>query len=142
MTSPGIEVRPLVLSTGDPEFGEVYFDEVEVPAENLLGPLHGGWKIAMHTLAHERGWYGVGRQVILRVLLDRLIEEAHARVTRDGRPAIEDPAIRSRAGAGPHRARGRSSTRGYAASARCWPTDTLGSRARSTRSSWPGSSSG
>ena len=92
MTSPGIEVRPLVQSTGDPEFGEVYFDQVAVPAENLLGPLHGGWKIAMHTLSHERGWYGVGRQVILRVLLDRLIDEA-SHATRNGRPAIEDPAV-------------------------------------------------
>jgi alkylation response protein AidB-like acyl-CoA dehydrogenase len=80
--------------TGDPEFGEVYFDDVVVPRDQLLGPLHGGWKIAMHTLSHERGWYGVGRQVILRVLLDRLVEEARE-IVRDGRPAIEDPAIRS-----------------------------------------------
>jgi alkylation response protein AidB-like acyl-CoA dehydrogenase len=92
MSTPGIEIRPLVQSTGDPEFGEVYFDEVVVPAENLLGPLHGGWKIAMHTLSHERGWYGVGRQVILRVLLDRLIDEA-SRSIRNGRPAIEAPAV-------------------------------------------------
>jgi alkylation response protein AidB-like acyl-CoA dehydrogenase len=95
MASPGIEVRPLVQSTGDPEFGEVYFDDVVVARENLLGPLHGGWKIAMHTLSHERGWYGVGRQVILRVLLDRLVEEARL-VRRGGRPAIDDPAVRAR----------------------------------------------
>jgi alkylation response protein AidB-like acyl-CoA dehydrogenase len=94
MSSPGIEVRPLVQVTGDPEFGEVYFDDVFVPAENLLGPLHGGWRIAMHTLAHERGWYGLGRQVILRVLLDRLIEDAR-RLRRDGTAAIDDPAVRS-----------------------------------------------
>ena len=93
MSSPGIEVRPLVQATGDPEFGEVYFDDVVVPRENLLGPLHGGWRIAMHTLAHERGWYGLGRQVILRVLLDRLIEDAR-RLRRDGTAAIDDPAIR------------------------------------------------
>lgn len=94
MTSPGITVRPLLQSTGDPEFGEVYFDDVEVPADNLLGPLHGGWRIAMHTLSHERGWYGVGRQVILRVMLDRLIDEA-PHVVRDGRPATESPEIRA-----------------------------------------------
>ena len=93
MASPGITVHPLVQSTGDPEFGEVYFDDVEVPAENLLGPLHGGWKIAMHTLSHERGWYGVGRQVILRVMLDRLIDEAPGAVL-DGGPAIEAPEVR------------------------------------------------
>jgi alkylation response protein AidB-like acyl-CoA dehydrogenase len=94
MASPGIDVRPLVQVTGDPEFGEVYFDDVVVPRTHLLGELHGGWRIAMHTLAHERGWYGVGRQVILRVLLDRLVQDAH-RVMRDGRPAIEAPAIRA-----------------------------------------------
>ncbi len=105
MQSPGIEVRPLVQSTGDPEFGEVYFDDVVVPRENLLGPLHGGWGIAMHTLTHERGWYGVGRQVILRVLLDRLVEEAHA-ATRDGRPAIESPDRAHGARPRAHRPRG------------------------------------
>lgn len=94
MASPGIDVRPLVQVTGDPEFGEVYFDEVFVPAENLLGPLNGGWRIAMHTLAHERGWYGLGRQVILRVLLDRLVSEAK-RIPRGGARAIDDPSIRS-----------------------------------------------
>ena len=114
MTSPGIEVRPLVQSTGDPEFGEVYFDQVAVPAENLLGPLHGGWKIAMHTLSHERGWYGVGRQVILRVLLDRLIDEA-SHATRNGRPAIEDPAMQLALAQAHIAARGRSSTRGCGA---------------------------
>ena len=92
MASPGIEIRPLVQVTGDAEFSEVYFDDVEVPAENLLGELNGGWAIAMHTLAHERGWYGVGRQVVLRVLLDSLIEDA-AGCEREGSAAIEDPEI-------------------------------------------------
>jgi alkylation response protein AidB-like acyl-CoA dehydrogenase len=94
MTSPGIEARPLIQVTGDPEFGEVYFDDVFVPTENLLGPLHGGWRIAMHTLAHERGWYGLGRQVILRVLFDRLLSDAR-RIPRDRAAAIDDPALRS-----------------------------------------------
>jgi alkylation response protein AidB-like acyl-CoA dehydrogenase len=94
LRSPGIEIRPLVQVTGDPEFGEVFFDGVEVPKENLLGPLHGGWRIAMHTLAHERGQYALSRQVVLRVLLDRVIDSAQ-RITRDGRPAIETPAIRT-----------------------------------------------
>jgi alkylation response protein AidB-like acyl-CoA dehydrogenase len=94
MSSPGIDARPLVQVTGDPEFGEVYFDDVFVPAENLLGPLHGGWRIAMHTLAHERGWYGLGRQVILRVLLDRLLSDAR-RIPRAGERAIDDPSLRA-----------------------------------------------
>ena len=141
MTSPGIEIRPLVQSTGDPEFGEVYFDDVEVPAENLLGPLHGGWRIAMHTLTHERGWYGVGRQVILRVLLDRLIEEArHAAPRRSaGDRGPGDPLALAQAHIGLEvaQAPGLPERR---QDARRRPA--RGSRARSTRSSWLGSSSG
>jgi alkylation response protein AidB-like acyl-CoA dehydrogenase len=92
MHSPGVEVRPLKQITGDAEFAEVFFDGVVVPAENVIGELNQGWTIAMHTLAHERGPAVAGRQVKLRVLLDRLIE--HARITtRDGRPAIEEPGV-------------------------------------------------
>jgi alkylation response protein AidB-like acyl-CoA dehydrogenase len=94
LRSPGIEVRPLVQVTGDPEFTEVFFDQVEVSKENLLGPLHGGWQMAMHTLAHERGPAALATQVQLRVRLERLIREA-ALVPRFGRPAIEAPEIRT-----------------------------------------------
>jgi alkylation response protein AidB-like acyl-CoA dehydrogenase len=90
---PGVEVRPMELTTGEAEFGEVFFEDVVVPRENLLGPLHGGWKLAMHTLGHERGPYAMARQVVLRVALDRAIEEAR-HVPRNGRPAIESPEIR------------------------------------------------
>lgn len=94
MSSPGIDIRPLVQVTGDPEFGEVYFNDVVVPKENLLGELHGGWAIAMHTLTHERGWYGLGRQVILKVLLDRLVEEARS-ARRGPVAAIDVPEVRT-----------------------------------------------
>ena len=92
MEAPGVEVRPLKQITGDAEFGEVFLDEVVVPKENLIGELNGGWAIAMHTLTHERGPAVAGRQIKLRILLDRLIEEARG-FTRDGSPALEDPAI-------------------------------------------------
>ena len=95
MSSPGITVSPLRMSTGDAEFGEVFFDDVLVPRDNVLGPLHGGWKLALHTLAHERGPYAMTRQVTLSGLLDRLVDTAHAEI-RDGRPAIESPAIAAR----------------------------------------------
>jgi alkylation response protein AidB-like acyl-CoA dehydrogenase len=94
LESPGIEVRALALSTGDAEFGEVFFDDVRVPKENLLGPLNGGWRIAMHTLAHERGPYAMGRQVLLSVQLDRLVELARE-IPRDGGTAWEVPEIRA-----------------------------------------------
>jgi alkylation response protein AidB-like acyl-CoA dehydrogenase len=94
MESDGVEVRPLTQITGDPEFGEVFFDDVVVPKQNLIGELHGGWAIAMHTLSNERGPAVAGRQVKLRIQLDRLIEQARE-ITRDGLPAIEDPSVRS-----------------------------------------------
>src|SRR3954447_8658776 len=55
MDTPGIDVRPLRHITGAAEFAEVFFDDVEVPVENLVGELNGGWRITMGSLAHERG---------------------------------------------------------------------------------------
>jgi alkylation response protein AidB-like acyl-CoA dehydrogenase len=93
MSSPGVTVRPLTQITGDAEFSEVYFDDVRVPADMILGARNAGWGIAMHTLSHERGPAVAARAVKLRVLLDELLVDA-GRVMRDGRPAIEDPAVR------------------------------------------------
>ena len=52
--TPGIEIRPIVTITGEEEFSQVFLDGVEVPEENLVGALHGGWKIATALLATER----------------------------------------------------------------------------------------
>jgi alkylation response protein AidB-like acyl-CoA dehydrogenase len=54
MKSPGITVRPIVLLDGEPEVNEVWFDNVEVPAENLVGEENKGWTYAKYLLAHER----------------------------------------------------------------------------------------
>ncbi|HRD85260.1 MAG TPA: acyl-CoA dehydrogenase family protein [Rubrivivax sp.] len=54
MKSPGISVRPIVLLDGEPEVNEVFFDNVEVPAENLVGEENKGWTYAKHLLSHER----------------------------------------------------------------------------------------
>ena len=54
MKSPGVSVRPIVLLDGEPEVNEVWFDNVEVPAENLVGEENKGWTYAKHLLAHER----------------------------------------------------------------------------------------
>lgn len=55
MKSPGVVVRPLRHITGQAEFAEVFFDQVKVPRENLVGELNGGWRITLGSLAHERG---------------------------------------------------------------------------------------
>jgi alkylation response protein AidB-like acyl-CoA dehydrogenase len=92
LESPGITIRPMRLISGEEEFSEVFFDDVIVPRANLLGPLHGGWSIAMHTLGHERGYAAAARQATLRTMLDELIEVA-CTGDRDGRPALESPAV-------------------------------------------------
>ena len=55
MRSPGVELRPMTQITGHAEFCELFLDDVVVPKANLLGARGDGWKIALHTLGHERG---------------------------------------------------------------------------------------
>jgi len=90
MRSPGVELRPMTQITGHAEFCELFLDDVVVPKENLLGGLGDGWKIAMHTLGHERGTAALPRQVKLRTWLDRAVRVASER-TVDGDPLIDDP---------------------------------------------------
>jgi alkylation response protein AidB-like acyl-CoA dehydrogenase len=94
MSSPGVEVRPMTQITGHAEFSELFLQDVVVPRENLLGQLGDGWKIAMHTLGHERGTAALPRQVKLRTWLDRAVSVA-ARRELDGRPALEDPEVQT-----------------------------------------------
>jgi alkylation response protein AidB-like acyl-CoA dehydrogenase len=54
MKSPGVTVRPIVLMDGEPEVNEVFFDNVEVPVDNLVGEENKGWTYAKYLLAHER----------------------------------------------------------------------------------------
>ena len=54
MKSPGVSVRPIKLLDGEPEVNDVFFDNVEVPAENLIGEENKGWTYAKHLLSHER----------------------------------------------------------------------------------------
>ena len=54
MRSKGVTVRPIVLLDGSVEVNEVFFDNVEVPAENLIGEENKGWTYAKHLLSHER----------------------------------------------------------------------------------------
>lgn len=54
MRSAGVQVRPIVLLDGEPEVNEVFFDNVKVPIDNLIGDENKGWTYAKHLLAHER----------------------------------------------------------------------------------------
>jgi alkylation response protein AidB-like acyl-CoA dehydrogenase len=76
MQSPGVEVRPIAQITGHAEFCELFLDDVIVPKQNLLGERGDGWKIAMHTVGHERGTAALPRQVKLRTWVDRAVREA------------------------------------------------------------------
>lgn len=58
MKSPGITVRPLVMMTGQAGFNEVFFDNVRVPRENLIGKRGQGWEVGKATLIHERNMLG------------------------------------------------------------------------------------
>ena len=58
MRQPGVEVRPLRQITNEAHFNEVFLSDVRVPRENLLGPLHGGWRVLQTALAYERSVMG------------------------------------------------------------------------------------
>jgi alkylation response protein AidB-like acyl-CoA dehydrogenase len=78
MDLPGIEIRPLKQMTGESEFDEVFFTDVELPVDHLLGPLHGGWGVGMAVLTSERGH--IGTSVIgLERRLDQMARLAEGR---------------------------------------------------------------
>ena len=93
MTSPGITIRPLVEMTGVAWFNEVFFDDVRVPRENVVGEVNGGWTIVITTLAHERS--GSAPHARLQGEMRDVLDLAR-RVVRDGRPAAADPRFRQR----------------------------------------------
>src|SRR5262245_55995212 len=79
MRAPGVEVRPMTQITGHAEFCELFLDDVVIPKENLVSARGDGWKIAMHTLGHERGTAALPRQVKLRTWLDRAVRDVGER---------------------------------------------------------------
>jgi len=83
MHAPGVEVRPLRQITGEAEFNEIFFNDVEVPVSNRLGEEGQGWQVAMTTLLHERGTLGFALTAALEVGVNRLLDVARDRVNGD-----------------------------------------------------------
>jgi alkylation response protein AidB-like acyl-CoA dehydrogenase len=78
MHDPGVDVRPLMQLTGDAEFNEVFFNDVWVPDDRLIGPRGEGWRVANSTLSHERGTNP--RQLVIHIqLLEELLRLAQER---------------------------------------------------------------
>src|SRR5215469_5453726 len=83
MHAPGVEVRPLRQITGEAEFNEIFFNDVEVPVANRLGDEGDGWNVAMTTLLHERGTLGFALTAALESNVNRLLDVARERVNGD-----------------------------------------------------------
>jgi alkylation response protein AidB-like acyl-CoA dehydrogenase len=85
MHAPGVEVRPLRQITGEAEFNEIFFNDVEVPVANRLGDEGDGWNVAMTTLLHERGTLGFALTATFDAGVSRLLDVARERVNGDER---------------------------------------------------------
>ena len=93
MKTPGITVRPIIMLDQEHEVNEVWFDEVKVPVENLVGEENKGWTYAKFLLSHERtGIAGVGRCKRIVKRLQNVAKKALA----NGKPLIEDVRFRDR----------------------------------------------
>ncbi len=90
MDQPGIEVRPIVQITGTSEFNEVFFDDAQCDAGDIVGAPGDGWKVAMGLLGFERGVSTLGQQMQFQNELDEVVRQAR----RNG--AAQDPIIRQR----------------------------------------------
>jgi alkylation response protein AidB-like acyl-CoA dehydrogenase len=89
LRTAGIQARPLTTMTGDHTFAELFFTDARVPRSAMLGPLHGGWSVAMTTLSFERA--GVARlHLSLANRLDTLLSDPRARA------GLRDPVRRDR----------------------------------------------
>ena len=97
MKLPGIEVRPLVTLNGDTDFAEIFFHDVRVPVDALLGPLNAGWQVATTTLSHERA--GAARLYAeMQVRLEELVDDFAAAEDGSAHGVLQDPVTLRRLG--------------------------------------------
>jgi alkylation response protein AidB-like acyl-CoA dehydrogenase len=90
MRQEGIEIRPIVQLTGDSEFNEVFLDGARTAAGNVVGGVGDGWRVAMGTLAFERGASTLGQQLNFRNELDAIVAAARRCGT------VDHPVVRQR----------------------------------------------
>jgi alkylation response protein AidB-like acyl-CoA dehydrogenase len=76
---PGVEVRPIRTMTGDSAFSEVFFNDARTAADNVVGAVGDGWRVAMSTLGHERATSVLGYQFSFQRELDALLSIARTR---------------------------------------------------------------
>lgn len=88
MDLPGVSIRPIRMINGEAGFAVIRLTEVELPADSVVGEVGAGWRVAMTTLSHERGTFGVTLIARLAVQFDRLLET----VRQSG--AATDPVVR------------------------------------------------
>ena len=93
MKTPGITVRPLINMAGGHSFNEVFFEDVRVPKENLVGEKNRGWYVATSVLNFERS--AIEEAASLKRALDELVE--YVKETKvDGEPLSKSPSVRHR----------------------------------------------
>ncbi|MFM9138153.1 MAG: acyl-CoA dehydrogenase family protein [Actinomycetota bacterium] len=90
MRQPGIEVRPIKMISGESEFNEVFYTDVVVPKENVVGGVNNGWAVAMGLLGFERGEAAATAPIRFQAELDRLL------ILAKQRGVASDPRIRQR----------------------------------------------
>jgi alkylation response protein AidB-like acyl-CoA dehydrogenase len=97
MDTPGIEVRPLRTIAGSSEFSEVFFTDVRIPVENLVGKENDGWRVAMVTFSFERGTAFVSELLHSMKLVESLAELAR-KIPRNGGTVWDDAGVRRELG--------------------------------------------
>jgi alkylation response protein AidB-like acyl-CoA dehydrogenase len=93
MDTPGITVRPIITMDGAHEVNEVWFEDVRVPAENLIGEENKGWTYAKFLLGHERtniAGIGIGKRELAR------LKDVASREMKNGQPLLKDPLFAAR----------------------------------------------
>ena len=91
MEQDGVEVRPLVQITGEAEFNELFIEEARIPADNVIGGVDNGWRVAITTLMHERAGLAFALQARVQIALGELADE----LTRQRPIPVDPPALRA-----------------------------------------------